>query len=207
MQYILLVILWIAWCALHSALISLTFTEYLRARFPKRFRYFRMLYNLIALVTLLPVIIYSFSLQETPVITWKGPWRIVPISLITAALFFLAAGARRYDLQQFFGLRQLKDEKACSVLTDDCSLDTGGVLSIVRHPWYSAGLLIVWARPLDSPAILTNLVICGYFVVGAMLEERKLKMQFGQQYTDYQKRVSMLFPFKWAVNIIRGKRG
>lgn len=84
------------------------------------------------------------------------------------------------------------------MLTDDCSLDTGGVLSVVRHPWYSGGILIVWARTLDPAAIVTNAVLCGYFVVGAMLEERKLKAQFGRQYAVYQRRVSMLFPVKWA---------
>ena len=46
-------------------------------------------------------------------------------------------------------------------------------------------------------AILTNLVVCGYFVVGTILEERKLKLQFGDQYADYQRRVSMFFPIKW----------
>jgi protein-S-isoprenylcysteine O-methyltransferase Ste14 len=39
-----------------------------------------------------------------------------------------------------------------------------------------------------------------------MLEERKLKVQFGKQYTDYQQRVSMLFPIKWAGRLITGKK-
>lgn len=47
-------------------------------------------------------------------------------------------------------------------------------------------------------AILTNLVICGYFVVGAILEERKLTVLFGPQYADYQQKVSMFFPIKWT---------
>lgn len=198
MRYILIVILWIVWCALHSALISLTVTESLRSRFPNSFRFYRIIYNLFAVATLLPVLIYTHSLRGEPVVAWEGPWRIVPILLGTMALFFLLAGARRYDFRQLLGLRQIKDEKACSVLTEDCFLDTGGVLSMVRHPWYSAGMLIVWARPLDVTAILTNLVVSGYFVVGAILEERKLKVQFGRQYADYQRRVSMFFPIKWA---------
>jgi protein-S-isoprenylcysteine O-methyltransferase Ste14 len=198
MQYILLVILWITWCAFHSALISLTVTEPLRKRFPSFFRFYRVLYNIFAFAALLPVLFYTYSQRGAPIVTWEGPWRIVPFLLGAAALFFFVAGARRYDFFQFLGLRQIKDNKACSVLTDDCSLDTGGVLSIVRHPWYSGGMLIVWARPLDLTAILTNLVISGYFVLGAILEERKLKVQFGQQYTDYQRCVSMLFPLKWV---------
>lgn len=135
MHYILLVTLWIAWCILHSALISLTVTEALRKRFPYGFRFYRILFNLFAVATLLPVIYYTASLRGDPVVTWEGTWRVIPIVLGAAALFFFVAGARRYDIFQFLGLRQTKDEKACSALTDDCSLDTGGVLSLVRHPW------------------------------------------------------------------------
>lgn len=198
MHYIFLVILWIFWCALHSALISLAVTESLRKRFPDGFRYYRILYNLISIATLLPVLYYGHLLKGAPIVTWQGPWRVVPVVLGIAALFFLAAGVLCYDLRQFFGLRQLSDEKACRALTDDCTLDTGGILSVVRHPWYLAGILVVWARPLDLAAVSTNLVVCGYFLVGALLEERKLKRQFGRQYEDYQQRVSMLFPIKWA---------
>jgi methanethiol S-methyltransferase len=201
----LLVIVWVAWCALHSALISITVTESLRKRFPNGFRFYRIFYNLFAGATLLPVFFYTICLRGVPIVAWEGLWRIVPFLLGIAALFFFVAGARRYDFLRFIGLRQIKDEKACSVLTDDCFLDTGGVLSIVRHPWYSGGILIVWARPLDAAAILTNLVVGGYFVVGAILEERKLKVQFGQQYADYQQRVSMFFPIKWAGRLFLGK--
>jgi protein-S-isoprenylcysteine O-methyltransferase Ste14 len=205
MRYVLLVIFWITWCSLHSALISLGITESLRKRFPSGFRFYRIFYNLIAVITLLPVLFYTFSQRGTPLFSWDGLWRIVPILLGSIALLFLLAGARRYDLLQFLGLRQIKDPKACSVLTDDCSLNTGGVLSVVRHPWYSAGILIVWARPLDLTAILTNLVINGYFVVGAIREEKKLRIQFGQQYADYQRRVSMFFPIKWIGRVFYRK--
>jgi protein-S-isoprenylcysteine O-methyltransferase Ste14 len=205
MHYLYLVICWIAWCSLHSALISLRVTELLRRRFPRGFRYYRIFYNLFAVLTLLPVLAYSHTLAGEIIIAWSGPWRIVPIGLGVLALALFLSGARRYDFRQLIGLRQLEDETTCSVLTDDCSLDTGGVLSVVRHPWYSGGILIVWVRPLDMAAILTNLVLCGYFIVGAMLEERKLILQFGQQYRNYRKRVSMLFPIKWAGKVLSGR--
>ena len=197
MQYVLLVILWIGWCGLHSGLISPGVTESLRKRFPNLFRYYRIFFNLFSVVTLVPVLVYSASLRTAPLVAWEGPWVIVPILLGAAALYFFAAGARRYDFGRFIGLRQLKEQKSCGALTDDGSLDTGGVLSMVRHPWYAGGILVVWARPLDVAAVLTNLVLSGYFVAGALLEERKLISQFGRQYRDYQRQVSMLFPVKW----------
>ena len=205
MAYLVLAICWIVWCTLHSTMVSLRVTEALRRRFPHGFRYHRIAYNLFAVLTLLPVLTYSLSLEGETVIAWSGPWRIVPIGLGLLALVLFLSGARRYDLRQLLGLRQLQDQNACSVLTDDCSFDTGGVLSVVRHPWYCGGILTVWARPLDTAAILTNLILCGYFVVGAILEERKLIVQFGQQYKDYQNRVSMLFPIKWAGKVLFGR--
>ena len=45
----------------------------------------------------------------------------------------------------------------------------------------------------------------GYFVAGAVLEERKLKVQFGQDYVDYQRKVSMFFPVKWLGARLTGK--
>jgi protein-S-isoprenylcysteine O-methyltransferase Ste14 len=204
-EYILLIVLWIAWCALHSALVSLSLTEPLRKRFPYASRYHRIVYNVMAVVTLAPVLLYTFSLRETSIFSWQGPWRFFQVALTVSAMVLFVAGARHYDLFQFLGLRQLKDEKACSVLTDDCSLDTSGVLSLVRHPWYTGGILIIWARPLDTGAILTNLVLTAYFLVGTRLEERKLTAQFGQEYTDYQQRVSMFLPIKWMAGRIRKK--
>jgi protein-S-isoprenylcysteine O-methyltransferase Ste14 len=204
-QYIVLIMLWIAWCALHSVLVSLSVTEPLGKRFPNVSRYHRIVYNVVAVVTLAPVLLYTSSLRGPALFAWQGPWRMVQITLTVSALFFFVAGSRRYDLLQFLGLRQIKDATACSVLTDDCSLDTFGILSVVRHPWYTGGILVIWARPLDTGAILTNLIITGYFVVGAHLEERKLKVQFGQEYTEYQKRVSMFLPFKWMARQMPNK--
>jgi protein-S-isoprenylcysteine O-methyltransferase Ste14 len=204
-QYFLLIILWIAWCTLHSALVALSLAEPLRKRFPCVLRYYRIAYNIVSVATLAPVLLYTVSLRGTPAFSWQGPWRFLQIAMVVSALIFFVAGAGHYDLFQFLGLRQLEDEKACSVLTDDCSLDTSGVLSLVRHPWYTGGVLIIWARPLDTGAILTNLVLTAYFLVGACLEERKLTRQFGQEYTDYQRRVSMFLPFRWVARRMRKK--
>lgn len=171
-------------------------TQRLRLRFPDFFRYYRLLYNLFAVVSLAPVLAYTFSLRGPTLVAWQGVWKVVTLVLGAAALSLFWAGARRYDFLQFFGLRQIRRENACSALSGDCSLDTGGVLSLVRHPWYTGGLLVIWVRPLDLAAIVTNLVLCGYLVVGALLEERKLKALFGAAYEDYRQRVSMFFPLK-----------
>ena len=198
-RYGVLISLWGAWCFLHSFLISPTVTGLVRKRFENGYRYYRLFYNLTALATLIPVSIYTFSLRGQPVFSWEGPLRIVQGMLGIFAMLFFIGGARRYDLALFLGIRQIRKQTSCAILTDDCHPDTGGILKMVRHPWYAGGILIVWSRNLDVSAILTNLIITLYFIIGAFIEERKLRMEFGEEYIQYQRRVSMLFPLKWII--------
>ena len=197
MRYVILGLLWFAWCFLHSALISLTVTEYLKQRFQALFRYYRLIYNGFALASLLPIAIYTYSVQTEPLFRWDAYLRPVQFLLVFISLFLFLSGARHYDALQFLGIRELRQSNSCPVLTENCELDTTGVLGLIRHPWYAGGILLVWIRDLDISAIITNVVITGYFIIGTFLEERKLSTQFGQAYMAYQLRTSMFFPVKW----------
>jgi protein-S-isoprenylcysteine O-methyltransferase Ste14 len=41
------------------------------------------------------------------------------------------------------------------------------------------------------------MVISAYFIIGAILEERKLLQEFGEKYREYQENVSMFIPYEW----------
>ena len=68
---------------------------------------------------------------------------------------------------------------------------------MVRHPWYVAVFLLIWAGDQNAAAITVNLVLSAYLIVGTLLEERKLVIEFGEKYRSYQDRVSMFVPLKW----------
>ena len=68
----------------------------------------------------------------------------------------------------------------------------------IRHPWYTAVVLLLWAGDLDMAALVGNGVLTVYIVVGTLLEERKLVHEFGGAYRSYQGRVSMFVPLKWT---------
>ena len=199
----LLVVLWILWCFLHSFLISDGVSAFLQKLRPRLTRYYRLLYNVVALATLAPVLIYSSSVKGPALFSWTGWLRIPQGLLLASALILFAAGARRYDAQSFLGLRQIRGAADCAGLTNDCGLDTSGILAWVRHPWYSGGMLIVWSRPLNAAAIWTNLVLTGYFIVGAFLEERKLEKRFAREYADYRRQVPMFFPLRRLGQLLR----
>ena len=194
MEFLYLALLWSLWCALHSLMISGVVVSNLKERYGDRFRFYRILFNLVSIVTLVPVLIYSDSLRGELFFTWSGAWRPVQLGLALAALALFYAGGRHYDLRQFLGIRQVSEHESAKGLTETGTLDTSGILGVMRHPWYTAAILIVWARPLDLAALVTSTVLTAYLFIGTVLEEKKLVAEFGEEYRIYQEQVPMFFP-------------
>ena len=66
-----------------------------------------------------------------------------------------------------------------------------------RHPWYLAVFILLWARDFTLARLMINVVLSAYLLVGTLLEERKLIIEFGEKYKAYQRQVSMFIPLKW----------
>ena len=197
-------LLWILWCTLHSTLIATTVTNYMKKKLGDTFRFYRLFYNAVSLVTLVPLVYYSISIRQTPVFRWEGHLVIVKYLLLATSLFLFVAGGRHYSLSQLLGIRQIRTGGENRTLSGGNTFDTSGILSAIRHPWYTAGILIVWASDISLSTFLINIVISAYFVIGTILEERKLLLEFDGKYREYQKNVSMFIPYKWLKAKIAG---
>ena len=196
-KYMIFSLLLILWCVLHSAMISISVTEYIKKRLGDIFRFYRLFFNLISILTLIPVALFAYSIQTQVIFDWNGYMRIGQVILLGIAVLLFFLGGRHYDARQFLGIKQIKEGTSNKVLTDTGDLDTSGVLRMTRHPWYLATMLFIWARQMDVSAIIVNVVLTSYLIVGTYLEEKKLVREFGEKYLTYQKRVSMLIPYKW----------
>jgi protein-S-isoprenylcysteine O-methyltransferase Ste14 len=65
----------------------------------------------------------------------------------------------------------------------------------VRHPLYFFYLVIIWGFPIPTiDRLLFNTLWTVWIVVGTVLEERDLVLDFGETYRSYQRRVPMLIP-------------
>ncbi len=202
---VLSVFLWILWCTLHSTLIATPVTDYLKRKLGDRFRFYRLFFNAASLATLLPVAYFSIPTRQAPVFRWVGHLTILRYLLLAASIALFIAGGKHYSMSQFLGIRQIKTGRANPALSEYDTFDTSGILSAIRHPWYTASFLFIWARDLTLSALLINIVLSAYFVVGTILEERKLLLEFGEKYREYQKNVSMFAPYKWLKAKIAGR--
>lgn len=196
-KYLILSSLLILWCVLHSAMISIAVTEYVKKRLGSNYRFYRVIFNLISILTLIPVALYAYSLQTPAIFQWHGYMRIGQVLILGLAAWFFFLGGRHYDIRQLIGIKQVREGTTDTAITDTGELDTSGVLGMTRHPWYLATMLLIWGRQMDVSAIIVNVILTAYLIVGTYLEEKKLVREFGEKYRNYQKKVSMLIPFKW----------
>ena len=58
-------------------------------------------------------------------------------------------------------------------------------------------LALIWMMWCFFHSALIAMRVTGYFIVGTLLEERKLSIEFPEAYKEYQQRVSMFFPYRW----------
>jgi len=196
-KHLVLSLFVIAWCVLHSTMISASVIEYFKKHFGARFRFYRLFFNLVAILTLIPVALFAYSIRTQAIFNWNGYLRIGQVLLLVAAVLLFFLGGRHYDVHQVFGIKQIKEGTSNKAISDTGELDTSGVLEITRHPWYLATILLIWARQMDVSVLFVNVILTSYLIVGTALEEKKLIREFGEKYAAYQNRVSMLIPFKW----------
>lgn len=189
-------LLWIGWCTLHSLLITAKANDWVRARGGIVRGSARLVYNLVATVTLIPVLWYQFSLPAETLFLWSGPWRILQVLLLSYALAMFVGGKRSYAMGHFLGTRQWRDWRTGREPAET-PFRTAGALRWVRHPWYSGGIALVWALGAVTDVNLgPRIVISLYFVVGSLLEERKLLAEIGAPYAEYRRQVPMLVPWR-----------
>ena len=106
------------------------------------------------------------------------------------AAFLLFYGVLQTDPLSFIGLSQL-----VAPHNQPGTLVTSGLYRFVRHPLYSAGLLLLW---LTTTMTINQLIVyvCAtvYIFVGAYFEERKLLREYSATYAEYKSVTPMIVP-------------
>jgi protein-S-isoprenylcysteine O-methyltransferase Ste14 len=190
-----LVLSWLVYFGLHSALASLGLKRWVARAHPGWMRGYRLFFNGAALALLFPPLVLTYADRGPWLWEWTGVgWWVTNALAAGAALAFLWS-LRWYDGLEFLGVRQWHGRVRTA--EDQERFHLSPLHRFVRHPWYSLGLVLVWTRDMDPAFLTTALMISLYFVWGSRLEERKLVVYHGAAYRRYRRLVPSLIPLPW----------
>jgi protein-S-isoprenylcysteine O-methyltransferase Ste14 len=189
-NHIILVLLWLLFGILHSALAADRWKRLMLQWLGAGFKYYHFAYSVFAALSLAGILIFQFTMHSrllyvAPV--WVKGLFCLPV---LAGLFIMLVVIRKYFFS-LSGISVFYKEQPPVVL------EQGGLHRYVRHPLYFGTLLFIWSLFLLFPYLnnlLACIVITLYTVLGARLEEKKLVVQFGEQYRMYKQHVPMLIP-------------
>ncbi len=182
-----LLIMYILWWGFFGIIHSLTTSISIKNRIPIGAKTYRVLYNIIAIITFM---VTSYNVPGIGDLIVKG-LRLEGIYLI----FFLTGlvigtiiailGLLKWDLLGFIGIT--KEEEP---------LNTSGIYSFSRHPVYLGAIIIFIATlfvEVSENSLSWIIGAGGYFLIGTYYEEKKLA-EFFDTYKEYQRNVGRLFP-------------
>ena len=173
---------WIIFGILHTLMASTT----LKSKFNMSIIGFRILYNVIAGVLFLVILLFTPGIVQIIVDAILSGTNLVlfgVVMVIGSLITFF--GFVQWDLSGFIGLRTEKDV-----------LITNGSYSFSRHPVYTGIIVILISILLleISEVTLSYLIgIGGYFIVGSIFEEQKLAGIL-DGYDKYQNNVGRFIP-------------
>ncbi|MGD8614864.1 MAG: hypothetical protein PVI91_04210 [Gammaproteobacteria bacterium] len=198
---ILLAVAWALYGLVHSGLATAHSKAWFEKHFPRRFPAYRLIYNIIAGVLLIPPLWLLFSYPGAPLWQWPGAVRWLADAAAVAAAGGFLWTFRIYDGRELLGITQLqrarqgRDERAPAL--DQSPMRLSWAHRFVRHPWYFFGLVILWTREMSAALLITACCLTIYLALGSRREERDLLARYGERYRRYRERVPALLPLPW----------
>ncbi len=177
-QALILIGVWLLYFLIHSILASLRMKRWFAGRWPDLMPAYRLGFNVLALVLLIPPLYLIYSADGSYLWRWTGYGWWLANGLALLALFGFAWSSRYYDGDEFLGLRQWRDRERS--VEDQERFQISPLHRYVRHPWYSLGLALIWTRDMNPEFLVTAILATLYFVFGSRLEERKLITYHGE---------------------------
>lgn len=178
------------WGIVHSLLASTAFNNWFGRTLGNRStRFYRLFYNVFAVISFLPMIYLMLTLPDRPLYQVPAPFNFIMRVGQLVSVIFLFVILTQTDLLSFVGLRQLFEDRK------DGGLVTTGLYRYVRHPLYTFTLSFFWLSPtmsLNSFIVYAALTL--YVLIGIVFEERKLVRTFGQEYEEYRSVTPTLIP-------------
>ena len=168
---------------------SLTAADFLTNKVQSK--YYRLGYNGLSVVSIL-VVFYCYQAVEIQYLFEAQIGDFLPFFLIGLGFSGVLMVLWGYDLLEFSGFDAFGEKKTTG------KLKTDGFLTHVRHPLYTAIILILIGFFLQETSLrnaIVGVVFTVYILIGIHFEERKLIRIFGEAYSTYKAKTPMLIPW------------
>lgn len=189
-MFITLIIGWILYFFVHSFLASNYLKSICQRRLPILFRYYRIFFNLVATIGL--VVMIRLTFEDTNLLFKQKIYLlIVSIIFIILGLVVLIIASTTFNLKEFLGFESATEKTQTHLVTK-------GIYKFMRHPLYTGTILLLSGYFLYAPtlSVLIFLILTFIYIeIGSRLEEKKLLIEFGNEYAEYCKVVKRYFPF------------
>ena len=192
-EHIFLSLIWIIYCVLHSLLADPGWKKNMQALLGNGFRFYRLGYTIFAFLGLTLIVIYQYQLPSPILFRWSSALSVLGWIIFVSGILIMLFCIKKYFIS-LSGLQSLVKEPPRSQLM------ISGLHRFVRHPLYLGTFLTIWAGFLLLPLLsllISNAIITIYTLVGIELEEKKLILEFGEDYRQYKNRVPRLIPFRF----------
>ncbi len=195
--HLLILSVFVAYFVFHSLMASIMVKQWVAGHWPGFMPYYRLLFNALAIILSIPLVILTFLYPGEPIWQWHGTGFYLTSVLALLAVAGFVSSLKHYDLSEFWGTRQVREGNKS--VHDQEQFQISPFHRYVRHPWYFFSLVIIWTRDIYSVQLDVYLLLSCYFIYGSWLEEKKLLAYHGEVYKKYQQKVAGVFPLPWKI--------
>ncbi|NBC37191.1 protein-S-isoprenylcysteine methyltransferase [Novosphingobium sp. FSY-8] len=150
----------------------------------------RLAYNVLALVTIALVLALGVWLSRGDHGFAMPRWLMaLRLGIVASGLVLGLFALRAYRLGPFVGWSQFRGEE-----DDGQTLVVTDLHRHMRHPLYTAALLLLWGRVDGELTLATAIWGSLYLAVGSHFEERRLMTRYGEAYRRYRAITPRFFP-------------
>lgn len=177
----------VAFAICHSILATPAVQYRFKCLFGSGWRCYRLGYNLLSII----MFDWVMAAYGSSRIIYLVPGFLGPLCYLlqAALLLFLFRCAAQVGIGDFLGINQLRGRMTRHVLVKS------GCYARVRHPQYSLAIVFLLLNPVISVNwIILTLLSASYFLIGAVIEEKRLAVEFGEEYRHYREVVPMFIP-------------
>jgi protein-S-isoprenylcysteine O-methyltransferase Ste14 len=179
---------------IHSILAAHRTKDWVKAWWGERHynRYYRLFFSMQAVVLFIPVLLLVGLLPDETIYRIPAPWVYLTIGLQIMAVFGILHSIMLTGMLRFTGIQQAIEPARAQ---KPMKLVIRSLYRWIRHPIYTCMFVFIWLVPVMTWNVLAlSIGISVYNILGALLEERKLKSEFGQSYEDYSLQTPFLIP-------------